>query len=149
MTATTTKSQQTRKNLKGVCFAKYFCHANPRSDISDPVLFGLEVLDSPVQMPSAQNWRKLNTNHTYLFMILSGHRAQELPGVASSTSHETTNVLDTFLQKKSIKKLFLWQGKFIILFCTHDNKNELNSSNHLPVIIYFKKIILTTPLKAD
>lgn len=39
-------------------------------------------------------------------MILNSHLVQELPGVASPTSHEITSVLDVFLQKKSFQKLF-------------------------------------------
>lgn len=45
--ATTTKRQQKKKKFQGkICFAKHCCHVNPISVISDPVLFGLEVLDS-------------------------------------------------------------------------------------------------------
>lgn len=44
---TTTKRQQKKKKSQGkACFVKHCYHVNPVSDISDPVLFGLEVLDS-------------------------------------------------------------------------------------------------------
>lgn len=61
------------KTSKERLFCKHCFHVNPVSDVSDPVLFAFEVLDCPVQLFSAQHWRKLNIDPTCLFMIFCGH----------------------------------------------------------------------------